>query len=120
MGRGEEVEMVMVVVVAVVVLVSVVAGKSEPRLRLRGDLEMIRLSSMSVLSGVSGGELSGDESSSACSSLMLTLGLLLWPRANAEMVFAACRVERRTRLELGEVASNILLVSCDSFEVRIV
>jgi hypothetical protein len=29
-------------------------------------------------------------------------------------------LERRTRLELDEVATNILKVSCDTFKVRIV
>ena len=92
----------------------VVAGESVRRLRLRKDLSVVKLSSISVLRFVSRAE-STEELSSRSSDLISTLPS--WPRVNAEMVLAACLVERRTRLDGSGL--KILVVSCETFDVRI-
>ncbi len=99
--------------VVVAVEAKVVAGELLPLFRLRDGFRVVKLSSISVLSFVSGAD-SMEELSCASSDLVSMLPS--WLRANAEIIFAACRVERRAAL--GECALKILVVSCETFEVR--
>jgi hypothetical protein len=104
---------------------TVVAGESLPRFLLPRDLvDVLTLSSMSVLKLVSRAQLVETSPppppppfpSSASSDLMM---LALLPRANAEIVLAACRVERRTRFGETALLLKILVVSCDTLDVLI-
>jgi hypothetical protein len=92
--------------VVVVVDTMVVAGESLSRFLLRIALGVVKLSSISVLGLASSTETSEELSSS--SSLMFAP---FCPRANAEMVFAACLVERRIRLGDDNDELKILVVS---------
>ena len=91
----------------VIVEAIVAAGESLPLFRLRTDVAVIKVSSMSVLTFVPSAD-SLEELSSASSGLTLWLHPSL-ARANAEMFLAACRVERRT--VCGGSALKILVVS---------